>query len=91
MKGLSVIGTIAMFLVGGGIFTHNLPIIHHFVETLNINPNFSFLVDLVVGIIVGIIACLIILPLIKVFSKKESTLKFKSVDFQNQRFISKLL
>lgn len=72
MKGLSVIGTIAMFLVGGGIFTHNLPIIHHFVETLNINPNFSFLVDLVVGIIVGTIACLIILPLIKVFSKKKA-------------------
>lgn len=72
MKGLSVIGTIAMFLVGGGIFTHNLPVIHHFVETLNINPNFSFLVDLVVGIIVGTIACLIILPLIKVFSKKKA-------------------
>ncbi|QNS14300.1 DUF808 domain-containing protein [Mannheimia bovis] len=72
MKGLSVIGTIAMFLVGGGIFTHNLPIIHHFVETLNINPNFLFLVDLVVGIIVGAIACLIILPLIKVFSKKKA-------------------
>ncbi|AHG78030.1 DUF808 domain-containing protein [Mannheimia varigena] len=72
MKGLSVIGTIAMFLVGGGIFTHNLPIIHHFVETLNINPNLSFLVDLVVGIIVGAIACLIILPLIKIFSKKKA-------------------
>ncbi|MFA9499882.1 DUF808 domain-containing protein [Mannheimia sp. E30BD] len=71
MKGLSVIGTIAMFLVGGGIFTHNLPVIHHFVETLNINPNLSFLVDLVVGIIVGAIACVIILPLIKVFSKKK--------------------
>lgn len=72
MKGLSVIGTIAMFLVGGGIFTHNLPIIHHFIETLNINPNFAFLVDLVVGIIVGIIACMIILPLIKLFSKKKA-------------------
>ncbi|TLU76600.1 DUF808 domain-containing protein [Mannheimia varigena] len=72
MKGLSVVGTIAMFLVGGGIFTHNLPMIHHFVETLNINPNLSFLVDLVVGIIVGAIACLIILPLIKIFSKKKA-------------------
>lgn len=71
MKGLSVIGTIAMFLVGGGIFAHNLPQIHHFVETLNLNPNLLFLVDLVVGIAVGIIACLVILPLMKLFAKKH--------------------
>ena len=70
MKGLSVIGTIAMFLVGGGIFTHNLPMIHHFVEELGIPPHFLSLVDFVVGIIVGIVACLIILPLMKLFSKK---------------------
>lgn len=70
MKGLSIVGTIAMFLVGGGIFSHNLPAIHHFVEKLQINPAFSSLVDFVVGIIVGLIACLIILPLMKIFSKK---------------------
>jgi len=29
MKGLSVAGTAAMFLVGGGILTHGLPILHH--------------------------------------------------------------
>lgn len=70
MKGLSIIGTIAMFLVGGGIFTHNSSMLHHFIETLNIQPNFSFLIDLVVGIVVGVIAYIIILPLIKLFSKK---------------------
>lgn len=70
MKGLSVIGTIAMFLVGGSIFTHNLPMIHHFVEQFGISPHFSTLVDFAVGIVVGIIACLIILPLMKLFSKK---------------------
>ncbi|QTM00365.1 DUF808 domain-containing protein [Mannheimia sp. ZY171111] len=70
MKGLSIIGTIAMFLVGGGIFTHNSSMHHHFIETLNIQPNFSFLIDLVVGIVVGVIAYIIILPLIKLFSKK---------------------
>jgi hypothetical protein len=32
MKGLAVIGTIAMFLVGGGILVHGLPGTHHFVE-----------------------------------------------------------
>ena len=29
MKSLSVIGTAAMFLVGGGILTHGLPVVHH--------------------------------------------------------------
>lgn len=70
MKALSIIGTIAMFLVGGGIFSHNLPTIHHLAEKLHIPPAFSSLVDLSVGIIVGVIACLVILPLMKVFSKK---------------------
>ncbi|MDH2999149.1 hypothetical protein A1D22_04635 [Pasteurellaceae bacterium LFhippo2] len=69
MKSLSVIGSIAMFLVGGGIFSHNLPMIHHFVEGLNIAPSFASLVDLVVGIIVGCIACAVVLPLMKVFGK----------------------
>ncbi len=32
MKSLTVIGTVAMFLVGGGILTHQIPIAHHFVE-----------------------------------------------------------
>jgi len=34
MKGLSVAGTAAMFLVGGGILTHGLPAIHHAIEAL---------------------------------------------------------
>lgn len=29
MKGLAIVGTIAMFLVGGGIFSHNIPWIEH--------------------------------------------------------------
>lgn len=71
MKSLSVIGTIAMFLVGGGIFSHNIAEIHHFVEHLGIPAQFSSLVDFVVGIIIGSICCLIILPLMKLFSKKH--------------------
>jgi hypothetical protein len=29
MKALAVIGTAAMFLVGGGILTHGIPPVHH--------------------------------------------------------------
>ncbi|ARU90628.1 DUF808 domain-containing protein [Pseudomonas sp. M30-35] len=32
MKSLSVIGTAAMFLVGGGILTHGVPAAHHWIE-----------------------------------------------------------
>ncbi len=32
MKSLSVLGTAAMFLVGGGIVTHGIPWLHHFIE-----------------------------------------------------------
>ena len=32
MKSLSVIGTVAMFLVGGGILVHGVPALHHAVE-----------------------------------------------------------
>lgn len=34
MKGLSVAGTVAMFLVGGGIVVHGVPALHHAVEGL---------------------------------------------------------
>ena len=32
MKGLSVVGTAAMFLVGGGILTHGIPVVHDAIE-----------------------------------------------------------
>ena len=32
MKTLSVVGTVAMFLVGGGILVHGIPVLHHVVQ-----------------------------------------------------------
>ncbi len=34
MKVLSVVGTVAMFMVGGGILTHGVPPVHHLIEHL---------------------------------------------------------
>jgi len=34
MKGLSVAGTVAMFLVGGGILVHGVPALHHAIQHL---------------------------------------------------------
>ena len=70
MKSLSMIGTIAMFLVGGGIFSHNVPGIHHWIEHFMVPLSFSSVIDFVIGIIVGTIACVVILPTMKLFSKK---------------------
>ncbi|RKE97964.1 DUF808 domain-containing protein [Ichthyenterobacterium magnum] len=59
IKSLSVIGTIALLLVAGGIFVHNLEFLHHFLEDLP-----SMLRDFIVGLLVGAVA-LIVVKLIK--------------------------
>lgn len=34
MKSLAIVGTAAMFMVGGGILMHGIPVAHHFIEHL---------------------------------------------------------
>lgn len=59
MRALSVLGTVAMFLVGGGILTHGLPPVHHLIETLTADLDglsgalLPSLLDGVFGIIAG--------------------------------------
>lgn len=69
MRSLSILGTIAMFMVGGGIFSHNLPFIHHFIEQLNLSPLLFSLSDFIVGALVGLLLCLIILPILRLLKK----------------------
>jgi predicted DNA repair protein MutK len=54
MRGLSVLGTIAMFLVGGGILAHGLPWIHHLSETLHSVPYVGFLLPTLLDGLVGL-------------------------------------
>lgn len=61
---LAFIGTIAMFLVGGGILSHNIEIIHHFFSSSIPSIINEFIVGLVVGFIV-----LFIISIIKKFNK----------------------
>ncbi|MBP5986801.1 MAG: DUF808 domain-containing protein [Azonexus sp.] len=61
MKTLSVVGTAAMFLVGGGILTHGLPPVHHGIEqvaalTGMLGGVVSMALDAVVGIVGGALA-----------------------------------
>ena len=59
MKFLSVAGTAAMFLVGGGIFTHSIPFLHDLAEAAipegALGMPVTLVVDAVIGILVGII------------------------------------
>ncbi len=58
MKGLSVAGTAAMFLVGGGILSHGVPPLHHAIEVLadsagQVGAIVSLLADAIIGIAAG--------------------------------------
>ncbi|WNG36630.1 DUF808 domain-containing protein [Archangium violaceum] len=58
MKGLSVAGTAAMFLVGGGILTHGIPPLHHAIEefahhTGPLAAIIPSLADALIGIVAG--------------------------------------
>lgn len=55
IKSLSVIGTLALLLVSGGIFAHNLEFLHHFMAGVP-----GILRDFVLGLIVGIIALIVV-------------------------------
>jgi predicted DNA repair protein MutK len=55
IKSLSVVGTVALLLVSGGIFIHNIEIFHHLLESFP-----GILRDLVFGLSAGIITLLVV-------------------------------
>ena len=63
---LAVIGTIAMILVAGGIFVHNIHFIHNLVHFMP-----SILGEFIVGLIVGIIAVIIFKGFMKLKGSKK--------------------
>jgi len=65
IKILSIVGTIAMILVGGGILSHNIEYVHHlFISAIPVILN-EFIIGLVVGFIV-----LFVINIAKSFKKK---------------------
>ena len=77
MKTLSVVGTAAMFLVGGGIITHGWEALHHLIgQGLALLPAWgqplaSVLADGVVGVITGGLVMLVVKSVNKLFSNKS--------------------
>lgn len=69
IKALTVIGTIALILVAGGLFVHNIEFFH------NLLPNFpSIIKEFAIGLIIGFIVLALVNLFKKIFKKKESAL-----------------
>ncbi len=72
MRALSVIGTAAMFLVGGGILSHGLPWLHHPIEGLahaaaalpGVGGALAVLVPLLADMLVGVVTGALVLGVV---------------------------
>lgn len=58
IKSLGVIGTVALFLVSGGLFVHNLELFHHLEEIL---PLPFILFELLTGFVIGLVVLVVVL------------------------------
>lgn len=85
MKALSVIGTAAMFMVGGGILSHGLPpvesAVHHAAEWVARDAGhlLSAIVPTLLNALLGIVAGLLSVPLVSLATRLWQTLRKKPV------------
>ena len=78
MKFLSVAGTVAMFMVGGSILVHGLPVVHHAIEHgtqaiqhIPVLPMLATMIaEVIVGIVAGLAAVFTVMSISKVLPKK---------------------
>lgn len=75
MKTLSVVGTAAMFMVGGGILVHGLPFLHHWLEAIPvahevfIGALVATLFNAVAGILVGAMILVVVSFIQRLFKR----------------------
>jgi hypothetical protein len=66
MKALSIAGTAAMFLVGGGILVHGIPALHHAIAAVGqgagsiVGALWPLLADALVGVAAGAVALAVV-------------------------------
>ncbi|GAB3217559.1 DUF808 domain-containing protein [Algoriphagus aestuariicola] len=65
IRGIGFIGTIALLLVSGGIFAHNIDFFHHLLESWP-----AIIKEFLIGLAVGIIALLLVMAFKKIFKRK---------------------
>ncbi len=77
MKTLTIVGTIAMFLVGGGIISHGVPLFHHFTEGSvdyaehipTVGSIIGALTPTLINLVIGFVAGLIVLAIVSLIKK----------------------
>lgn len=84
MKTLSIVGTLAMFLVGGGIINHAVPLLHHFTEdavdhiehipTVGsiVGALTPTLINFVIGMLAGLIVVLVVTMIKKLWPRTKN-------------------
>ncbi|KNC09758.1 hypothetical protein AC791_14095 [Klebsiella sp. RIT-PI-d] len=75
MKILSVVGTLAMFLVGGGIVVHGISPLHHAIEHFSEQQNaaIQWLISPLINLVLGFILGLIVVAVVKMVSRLRQT------------------
>jgi predicted DNA repair protein MutK len=77
MKTLSILGTVAMFLVGGGIIAHGFPFLHHFAEHAaheaqelpTVGNVLAFGTPLLINMVIGLVVGSLVLALVHLYKK----------------------
>ncbi|WP_064609502.1 DUF808 domain-containing protein [Photobacterium sp. J15] len=79
MKTLSVVGTVAMFLVGGGIVVHSIPnsheLIHHLTDQTGMMPGNAIMLPAFLNAVIGILSGILVLGIFSVFGKMKAVAK----------------
>jgi predicted DNA repair protein MutK len=80
MKLLAVLGTVAMFMVGGSIITHGLPFLHHTIEhaATAAGPVLGAITPHVADIVVGVVTGGIVLAVVVLVGKLLRSIKRKA-------------
>jgi predicted DNA repair protein MutK len=79
MKFLSIAGTVAMFLVGGGILLHNIPFIHHWTDhaleshSALVKSLFEMILSGLAGLLAGAAIVLVVFLAQKAIGKKSDS------------------
>lgn len=62
---LAVVGTLALLFVSGGIFSHQIPFLHHYFDFMP-----SWIVEFLLGLIVGLVCVFVVMAFKKIFKKE---------------------
>src|SRR5699024_11225550 len=90
MKFLSIAGTLAMFLVGGGILVHGISFLHHEVEDLaHLTGIFESITTMLLNALVGLAVGVIVVAIVTMIDRKSTRLNSSHVSISYAVFCLK--